>query len=103
MSSNNDFLEFKGIGDVARKLVETKKDIVYQLVFSFLKLVLILPVATATVERVFSVIMYVNNRLRNRMGDRWMNDYLITYIERYVVFSVENEAIMQRFLHMKTC
>ena len=44
----------------------------------------------------------VNNRLRNRIGDQWMNDYLVTHIEKYVVLSVDNEYIMQRFQHMKT-
>ena len=46
---------------------------------------------------------YVNNRLRNRMRDQWMNDYLVTYIENDMVASVDNEAIMQQFQYMKTC
>ena len=54
MRSSNEFLELKGISDIARKLVKTKKDIVYQLVYLLLKLALILPVATVTVERAFS-------------------------------------------------
>ena len=33
MRSSNEFLELKGIGDITSKLVETKKDIVYPLVF----------------------------------------------------------------------
>ena len=64
--SNNEFLELKGIGDV-RKLVEKKKDFVCQLVYLLLKLALILPVATATVERAFLAMKYINNKLRNRM------------------------------------
>ena len=38
MHSSNKFLEFKGIGDIAEKLVETVKDIIYQLVYLLLKL-----------------------------------------------------------------
>ena len=45
---------------------------------------------------------YVKNRLRNWMGDQWMNDCLVTYIENDVFASIDNEAIMQRFQHMKT-
>ena len=82
--------------------MDTKKDIVYQLVYLLLKLVLILPVLTVTVERVFLAMKYVNNRLRNRMRDQRMNDCLVTYIENDVVASVDNEAIIQRFQHMKT-
>ena len=65
MRSSNEFLDLKGICDIARKLIETKKDIVYPLVYLLPKLVLILPVATATVERSFSVMKYIKNRLRN--------------------------------------
>ena len=95
MRSSNELLELKGIDDIARKLVETKKDIVFQLVYLLLKLALILPVTTATVERAFSRMKYVNNGLRNRMGDKWMNDYMVTYIENNVVASADNEAIIE--------
>jgi hypothetical protein len=101
-SSNDAFLELQGIGDLVRKMVKTKKDVIYSLVYLLVKLVLILPVATATVERIFSIMKYVNNQLRNRMRDQWMNDCLLTYIESDVFDSIENENIMQRFQNMKT-
>ena len=50
-------------------MVETKKDKVYPLVFLLIRLALVLPVAIATVERVFSGMNIVKNRLRNRMRD----------------------------------
>ena len=59
---------YNGISDFATKLVETKKHIVYPLVCLLLKLALIQPVATATVERAFSVMNIIKNRMRNRMG-----------------------------------
>ena len=76
MRYSNEFLESKGIGDIAIKLVEIKKDIIYQLVYLLLKLAFILPVVTATVERAFSTMIYVNNMFYSRMGDQWMNDRL---------------------------
>jgi hypothetical protein len=102
MSSNDAFLELKGIGDLARKMVKTKKDIIYSLVYLLVKLVLTLPVATVTVERIFSAIKYVKNQLHNRMGDQCMNDCLVTCIESYFFNSIENESIIQRFQDMKT-
>ena len=36
------------------------------------------------------------------MGDQWMNDCLIVYIEKYVICSIDNEIIMQRFQNIKT-
>ena len=34
------------------------------------------------------------------MGDEWLNDCLITYLERDVFDAIENEKIMQRFQNM---
>ena len=62
-----------------------------------------LPIATATIERSFSAMKYIKNELCNRMGDQWMNDCLIVYIERDVACRIDNETIMQRFQNMKTC
>ena len=39
--------------DLARKMVETNKDVIYLLVYLLVKLVLTFPVAIATVERSF--------------------------------------------------
>ena len=54
-----------------------------------------LPVATVTVERAFSVMNIIKNRLRNRIGDQWMNDCLITYIEKDILKTIKCEEIMQ--------
>jgi hypothetical protein len=102
MQSNDMFLELNGIDELARKMVETQKDVTYPLVYLFEKLVLTLPVATAIVERSFSAMKYIKNILRNRMGDQWINDCLVTYIESDVFDSIDNEDIMQRYQTMKT-
>jgi hypothetical protein len=67
-----------------------------------IKLSSLLPVATATVERVFSVMHVVKSRLRNRMGDKWMNDNLVVYIEKNIFDEIDNEVIMKRFQNIKT-
>ncbi|CAL8993050.1 unnamed protein product [Prunus brigantina] len=69
MHSNTKILELQGIAALAKKLVETKKDKTYPLVYLLIKLVLTLPVATASVERAFSAMNIVKNRMRNRMGN----------------------------------
>ena len=51
MHSRNAGLELKGISDFVRKLVETKKDIVYPLIYLLQKSALILPVVTVTIEK----------------------------------------------------
>ena len=78
-------------------MVEMKKNISYLLVYSLVTLVLILPVATAIVERAFSAMNIIKNQLRNRIGDQWMNDCLVIYIEKDIFKTIECEEIMQRF------
>jgi hAT family C-terminal dimerisation region len=95
MHGNSDFLEVKGIDELSQKLVEKKKHIVYPLIYRLLTLAFILPVTTASIERAFSAMNGVKEESRNRMRDQWLNDYLITYIERDLFKSVDNEKIMQ--------
>ena len=44
-------------------MVEMKKDVSYPLVYSLVALALILPVATVTIERAFSAMNIIKNRL----------------------------------------
>jgi hypothetical protein len=60
-------------------------------------LVLIFPVATASVERVFSAMNYVKTKLRNKMGDQYLNDCLVTFIEHEFIQRVSSEDIIKRF------
>lgn len=100
MKSNPKFAQLKGIARLASKLVKKKKHIIYPLVYRLIKLVLVLPVSTASVERSFSAMKIVKTRLRNKIGDEWMNDCLVTYIEKEVFESVSNDLIMRRFQDM---
>ena len=84
MRANIEFSSLGGIGDLAKSLVRTKRDKVYPLVYLLLTLALILPVATASVERAFSAMNIIKSRLRNRMGDEWLSDILIVYIEQEI-------------------
>ena len=102
MKSNDNFSDLEGISALAKKMVDMGKHIVYDLVYWLLKLSFILPVATANVERVFSAMNIVKNCLQNRMGDEWMNNCLVTYIENDVFDSITDDAIMERFQQMKT-
>jgi len=97
MRSSDEFTILKGIGQLAEKMVEMKKEIVYRLIYSLVTLSLILPVAASTVERVFSAMNIVKNCLRNQMGDQLMNDCLVTCIENDILKTISNEEIMQRF------
>ena len=95
MQSTEEFSAFRGIELLVKKMVEMKKNVSYPLVYSLLTLTLILLVATATVKRVFSAMNTIKNRLRNKIGDQWMNDCLVTYIEKDIFKTIKCEEIMQ--------
>ena len=92
----------KGTADLVRKLVETKKHIIYQLVYLLVILASILPVVTTTVEIIFSAMNIVKNRLRNRMRDQGMNDQLLVYIKKDIFNSIDNDITVQPLQNMKT-
>jgi hypothetical protein len=83
------------------KLVETNRHNVYDLVYLILKLVLILSVATTSVERAFSTMNFVNNRLRNRMNDGILDDCLVTLIEQNIFLNVKKEDIISCFMAIR--
>ncbi|XP_050121356.1 uncharacterized protein LOC126599012 [Malus sylvestris] len=102
MRLHNEFSALKGINNLAQKLVETKRDRQYPLMYLLVKLALILPIATASVKRAFSVMKIVKNPHRNRMGDQWLNDSLVVYIEKDVYDSISNDVVIRRFQNMRT-
>ena len=65
-----------------------------------MKLVLLLPVATASVECVFSAMKVVKSKLSNKMDDQWLNDRLVTYIEIDVLLTISIVVILARFQQM---
>ena len=94
------FANLDGIADLAKKLVDTKKHLAFPLVYELLKLVLILPVATASVERCFSSMNIVKSVLRNKMGDQFMSDCLICYVEKDIFATITNDAVIDLFKKM---
>ena len=94
------FFNVEDLGSLAKKMKKTMKDRVFPMVYRLVELALLLPVATAVVERVFSAMKAVKNDLRNRMGDEGLNDSLAVYIEKEIFDSINNELILNRFQNM---
>jgi hypothetical protein len=63
-------------------MVETERHNVFPLVYRIIQLTLLLLVATASVERVFSAMKIIKTELRNRIANEWLNDLMVCYIER---------------------
>ncbi|XP_047264324.1 uncharacterized protein LOC124896689 [Capsicum annuum] len=100
--SNKRFFNMKGITDLAKVLVESELHQTWPLVYLLIKLTLILPVATASVERAFSSMNNIENELRNSMGNEFLNGCLVYYVERKIFATISNNAIIHRFQNMKS-
>ena len=96
-----DFLGCVELGKVAEIMVKTEMNTSYPLVYRLIELTLILPVATATVERIFSAMSIIKIDLRNKMGDEWLNDLMICYTEKEIFRSIKNDKIIKWFEDMK--
>ncbi|KAL6634436.1 hypothetical protein ACP70R_027107 [Stipagrostis hirtigluma subsp. patula] len=97
---SQEFLGCRDLATVAEIMVKTGKHNSYGLVYRLIELTLILPVATASVERVFSAMSLIKTDLRNKMGDEWLNALMICYTEKEIFRSLSNEKIIERFESM---
>jgi len=95
------FQGLDNIVDLSVKLVDTNRHKVYDMVYLLLKLVLLLPVATASVERVFSALVIVKTKSRNKLGDIVLDDCLQTFIERDIFFQVDEDDIIETFMSLR--
>ena len=90
--SDKHISELKNIGELAIKMVKTRRHTAYPLVYRLIELALVLPIATATVERVFSAMKIVKSDLRNRMGDEWLNDSMCTSRRQFLRLWITNQS-----------
>ncbi|WOH08338.1 hypothetical protein DCAR_0727776 [Daucus carota subsp. sativus] len=102
MRTNERFSKLHNIGEVAKNMVEVGYHMSFPFVYLLIELILVLLVATATVERAFSVMNIVKPNLRNKMGDDFLTDCLVCYFEKDLFTAVDNESIIQNFQNMTT-
>ncbi|XP_070672411.1 uncharacterized protein [Malus domestica] len=98
MKMHSEFSSLREICDLAKELVKTRRCASYMLVYKLLTLALVLPIATASVERAFSAMKIVKTPLGNNMGDQWLSDSMLVYIERDVFAFIDNEPICDVFM-----
>uniref|UniRef100_A0A0D3CE59 TTF-type domain-containing protein n=1 Tax=Brassica oleracea var. oleracea TaxID=109376 RepID=A0A0D3CE59_BRAOL len=94
------FKNVENLGDLSCLMVNTRKHIAHPLVYKLLKLVLTLLVATASVKRCFSAMKLVKTAARNRIGDQFLSDCMVCFIEKELFDSVSNEKVVERFQKM---
>ena len=89
------------IFELCRGLKISGKSKIYFLIDRLIRLVLTLPVSTATTEQAFSVMKLLKTRLRNRMEDELLADNMIVYIEKEIARNFTIKMIMDEFYSMK--
>ena len=57
--------------------------------------------ATASVERVFSAMVLVKTKSRNKMGDSVFYDCLLNFIEQDIFFEVNKDDIIKIFMSLR--
>ena len=67
---------------------------VFPQLFKLIRLVLTLPILTATTERAFSALKILKTRLRTSIGDDWMVDLMIINIEKTIAQSLDINDII---------
>jgi hypothetical protein len=98
--ANARFAQVATISELGKMMVDTSKLLSFPLVYRLLKLVLVFPIATASVERIFSVVKIVKTDLRNRIGDEFMNDCVVSFVEQEFLHAIPNDDIIVRFQNM---
>uniref|UniRef100_A0ACD5XS11 Uncharacterized protein n=1 Tax=Avena sativa TaxID=4498 RepID=A0ACD5XS11_AVESA len=78
-------------------LVETGRDRIYNWLDRLLRLLVTLPVSTASAERAFSSLKIIKSRLRNRMEDDFLADSMLLQIEREIASKISYEDVIEDF------
>ena len=101
MAKHSKLKNLSSLSELCRRLVKTGKTKEYYLIDRLIRLILTLPVSTATSEREFSVMKIVKTRLRNRMEDDFLADSLVLYIERELAETFSSDSILDEFVDLR--
>ncbi|XP_057734501.1 uncharacterized protein LOC130949921 [Arachis stenosperma] len=88
------------ISELCQGLTKTGKSFTYHLIDRLIRLVLTLPVSTVTIERSFSAMNIVKNRLRNKIEDEILTNCLLIYIEK-IAERFDTDLIIKEFYDIK--
>ncbi|XBJ26953.1 hypothetical protein VPH35_004285 [Triticum aestivum] len=83
--------------DLCRCLVESGRHVVFNLIERLLRLLITLPVSTASAERAFSSMKIIKTRLRNTMEDGFLANNLLVNVEGELLEKYGYEDIIEDF------
>jgi hypothetical protein len=103
MKRSPEFIACDSMSGLALKLVQKRQHLTFPLVYRLIALALTLPVATTSVERVFSAMNIIKSDLQNRIEDDWLNDLMICYVEKEIFTKINDKKIMLCFHSYSNC
>jgi hypothetical protein len=83
-------------------MVEIEKHMVFPLVYKLIELSLIVPVSIASVERPFSAMKIIKNKLCNKISDEWSNHLMVCYTKWELFKALDSSTITRCFQSIKT-
>ncbi|GJX12753.1 zinc finger MYM-type protein 1-like protein [Tanacetum coccineum] len=101
MQNNKKLRKASTIAELCVSLVKTEKHETYYLFDRLIRLILTLPVSTATTERAFSAMKVCKNRLRNKMSDDFLGNSLVVYIEKEIAEKIDSQSVIENFKSLK--
>ncbi|CAN1215496.1 hypothetical protein LINPERPRIM_LOCUS247 [Linum perenne] len=82
-------------------LVTRRLEKQYMMICRLIRLILTLPVSTATTERAFSAMKFVKTDIRSNMADGFLADTLMMFIERDYARKLDRDSIIDEFSKLK--
>ncbi|XP_071687699.1 uncharacterized protein [Rutidosis leptorrhynchoides] len=101
MQNNSKLSGASTLVEVCRGLEKTEKHENYNMLDKLIRLILTLPVSTATTERAFSGMKLCKTRHSNKMSDDFLADNLLVYIEREIAEKFDSDSIIDDFKMLK--
>ena len=93
------FNDLKNIRELCSTFVNYGFPKHYPQFYKLLVLVLTLPITTASVERAFSSLKYIKNYIRTKIGDDWLEDLMLMYINKD--YSINLNKVIESFKNKK--
>jgi hypothetical protein len=100
-SSDDEMKKVSTLTKLCRCLVESGRSSIYNLIDRLLRLVVTLPVSTASAERAFSTLKIIKTRLRNKMEDEFLANSLLVNIEGEIAEKYTYDDILLHFTGAK--
>jgi hypothetical protein len=101
VSNSGDLKNIATLAEPCRCLVYTGHHRVFNLIDILLRLLVTLPVSTASAEWVFSSLKIIKTRLRNKMDDDYLANRLLIHIEGEIIGNYTYDDIITDFKDLK--